>query len=319
MPIKRKKHRKKPYVPHEAAARFRPQYDWTKEEARRSYEEKRFQFEVNIVHYEDCIGGMRDLPDESVDVIIADPPFGIAFNGRDALYNRDDELVVEGYREVEEDYSEFSERWIAEIPRILKNTGAAWIFSGWTNLVDILNAVRNQGLTVINHIIWKYQFGVFTRRKFVTSHYHLLFLVKDPKNYFFNKIEHYPLDVWEIKRTYKKGELKNGTKLPEELVMRCIDFTSPPGALVLDPFMGNGTTAVTCKGTYRHYIGFEINDAMREIIENNLRLVELGEFYIPYSERKDELVERAREKFKKRRKKEGRSEESTDSQHSESR
>ncbi len=284
-----------------AAARFRPQFDWTREDALREYQMAEFPFEVDTVHYMDCINGMRELPDECIDVVIADPPFGIAFNGKGSLYNRNEQLVVEGYHEIDEDYREFSERWIGEIPRVLKPTGSAWIFSGWTNLVDILNAVRLHNLTVINHVIWKYQFGVFTRRKFVTSHYHLLFLVKDSKKYYFNKIEHYPLDVWEINRTYRKGELKNSTKLPEELVMRCIDFTSFPGALVLDPFMGNGTTAVVCKGSYRHYIGYEINKDMRDIIEHNLKQIEAGDLYTPYSERKEELVERAKEKFKKKR------------------
>ena len=75
-------------------------------------------------------------------------------------------------------------------------------FSGWTNLGDILSAVKKSGLVVVNHVIWKYQFGVFTERKFVTSHYHVLFLAKT-KNYYFNKIMHYPLDVWEINRTYE--------------------------------------------------------------------------------------------------------------------
>ena len=79
--------------------------------------------------------------------------------------------------------------------------------------------------------------------------------------------------------------------------MRCIDFISRPGDIIFDPFMGNGTTAVAAKGAYRHYLGFEINPEMRKIIENNLGLIQLGDFYIPYSERKDELVEKAKKKF----------------------
>lgn len=292
-----KKKRKNPYIPHVAAARFKPTEDWTHDEALELYESAEFAFEVDTIHYEDCVSGMSILPEESIDVIVADPPFGIDFNGKESIYNRDASLVVEGYQEVEGDYSDFTHVWVSRLPRILKETGSAWIFSGWTNLSSVLNAVESTDLTLINHIIWKYQFGVFTRRKFVSSHYHLLFLVKNPKKYYFNKIQHYPLDVWDIKRTYRKGELKNGTKLPEDLVMRCIDFTSRPGHVVLDPFMGNATTAVAARGSYRHYIGFEINPEMEPIIENNLGLVELGDFYAPYSERKDELVESAKKKF----------------------
>jgi site-specific DNA-methyltransferase (adenine-specific) len=294
-----KKQRKRRYVPHEAAARFKPTDDWSLEDARKRFDEAKFQTTMDTVDYRDCISGMQELPEESIDIVIADPPFGIDFSGKEAIYNRDESLVVDGYREVNADYSSFTEKWIHELPRVLKDTGSAWIFSGWTNLADVLNAVSTSGLHLVNHIIWKYQFGVFTKRKFVTSHYHLLFLVKDPKKYYFNKIEHYPEDVWEITRTYQKGERKNGTKLPTELVLRCIDFSSRPGDLVLDPFMGNGTTAAACRGSYRHFYGFELNKALREIIEYNLSLTRKGEFYTPYSERTDALVERARKKFNK--------------------
>ncbi len=294
-----RKKRKRRYVPHEAALRFRPTNDWSWEEAQSAYENAEFDFEVDVIYYEDCIPAMDRLPDECIDVIVADPPFGIEFNGRETVYNRDSDLVVEGYQEIRQDYAEFTNAWISRLARILKPSGSAWVFSGWTNLRDVLDAIDASGLTLINHIIWKYQFGVFTRRKFVTSHYHLLFLVKDPTRYYFNKIEHYPLDVWEINRTYLRGQVKNGTKLPESLVMRCIDFTSRPGDLVLDPFMGNGTTAVACKGSFRHYLGFEINPRMREVIERNLSLVEPGAFYVPYSQRRDPLVEKARRKFGK--------------------
>ncbi len=285
------------YIPHLAASRFRPTEDWTHSEARDAFLAARFDIDVDTVHYEDCIEGMERLPDGCIDVVIADPPFGISFSGKESLYNRDSGLVVDGYHEVERDYAEFTVEWVSKLPRLLKETGSAWIFSGWTNLRDVLNAVALSGLTTVNHIIWKYQFGVFTRRKFVTSHYHLLFLVKDPKRYYFNKIQHYPLDVWEIKRTYMRGQVKNGTKLPEQLVMRCIDFTSRPGDLVLDPFMGNGTTAVACKGSFRHFIGFEINPNMRGIIESNLSLIGPGDLYVPYSARSDPLVDSAKKKF----------------------
>lgn len=294
-----KKIRRRRYIPNLAAAKFEPTEDWTIDEAKEGYEKAKFQFGVDHVLYEDCVEGMKKLPNESVDVIVADPPFGLSFTGKESIYNRDDRFVKSGYHEVEGDYEEFSLRWIQELPRIMKKSGSAWIFSGWTHLGDILNAVRKVGLILVNNVIWKYQFGVFTDRKFVTSHYHILFLVKS-NDYYFNKIMHYPLDVWEINRIYRPGEVKNSTKLPEKVVMRCADFTSRPGSLVLDPFMGNGTTAVVAKATYRHYLGFEINTSMREVIEINLNSVKVGEFYTPYGERYDELVAKARRRYANR-------------------
>jgi site-specific DNA-methyltransferase (adenine-specific) len=291
----RKKKRKNPYIPHLAASRFKPTQDWSKEEARALYISSKNK-STDFISYTDCIDGMRKLPKESVDLVIADPPFGLDFSGKEAIYNRDERYVQSGYKEVSGGYEEFSKQWIKELPRIMKNTSSAWIFSGWTNLRDILNAVNDNGLVISNHLIWKYQFGVFTNKKFVTSHYHLLFLSKS-KDYYFNKVAHYPLDVWEINRTYRKGQAKNGTKLPEELVERCIDFTSRPGDLILDPFMGNGTTAVAAKTNFRHYLGFEMNKSMRPVIEANISSVKAGERYKPYSEREDKLVMRAKLKF----------------------
>ncbi|HME54110.1 MAG TPA: site-specific DNA-methyltransferase [Candidatus Lokiarchaeia archaeon] len=274
--------RKNPYIAGVAALNFKPEQDWEIEEARTLHEQASFPFDVDRIIYEDCIQGMQELPAESIDLVIADPPFGIAFDGKGSQYNRKTELVVEGYQEVQSNYDDFTMAWISELPRIMKDTASAYIFSGWTNLKDVLLAVDAAHLTVINHIIWKYQFGVFTHRKYVTSHYHVLFLAKNQDSYFFNKVEHYPLDIWDIPRVYRPGQKKNGTKLPENVIFRCIDFSSKPGDLVLDPFMGNGTTATCAKAKFRHFLGFEINEKMRDILESNLQVVILGECYAPY-------------------------------------
>ncbi len=227
----------------------------------------------NIIYYEDCVEGMRERIDKnSIDLIIADPPFGIDFHKMGNQYNRKADLVVKGYNEISaENYYNFMNNWLSEAQRILKETGSCYIISGWSNLKDVLNAIDNVNLNVLNHIIWKYQFGVFTKRKFVTSHYHILFTVKDPKRYYFKKIDHYPEDVWVIKRPYSPGKEKNSTKLPEELVERLILYSSRENDVVLDPFLGNGTTAVVCIKTNRNYIGFELNPDCQRIIDAELQ------------------------------------------------
>ena len=231
------------------------------------------RMELNTIYYEDCIVNMPNkIPNESIDLVIADPPFGIEFTGKGAQYNRKSEFVVSGYSEIsQENYLEFSRAWIKAIYPVLKKNGSAYIISGWTNLKDILIAIDEAGFITKNHLIWKYQFGVFTKRKFVTSHYHILFLVKHEKNYYFNKIDHYPEDVWEIKREYTPGQKKNSTKLPNKLVERFLQYSSKPNDIVLDPFMGNGTTAVECLKLKRNYVGFEINPQAEEIINLNLK------------------------------------------------
>ncbi len=297
--------RKRRYIPGLAAFSFKPTYDWKVEDAQRLFNEANHDihpFHPDTIEYMDCIEGLKRLPAESIDLVVADPPFGLDFTGKEHVYNRDRRFVVDGYAEISrEKYLEFSKNWISLLPRVMKRHASAYIFSGWTNLESILTASREAGLYLVNHVIWKYQFGVFTRRKFVTSHYHLLFLVKDPRKYFFNKIEHYPLDVWEINRVYRFQQQKNGTVLPVELIERCLDFSTKPGDLVLDPFMGNGTAAVAAKRSFRHFFGFEINPSLQSVIEENLSRVHVGEGYVPYSERlpaPEELKERYPQAYK---------------------
>jgi site-specific DNA-methyltransferase (adenine-specific) len=288
--------RKNRYVPHLARFYFSPSYDWSVQDASHLYSSRRAlsdQFELDRVYFEDCISGMARLPSELVDLVIADPPFGIDFDGKSGAYNRVTDYVVEGYREVTESYDRFTSEWIGQLPRVMQPHASAYVFSGWNNLEAVLRSARENGLTTINHIVWKYQFGVYTRQRFVTSHYHILLLVKDPDKYFFNKHQHYPQDVWRIKRHYRMAQTKNSTRLPLELVSRCIDFSSRPGDLVLDPFMGNATTAVAAKSNWRHFIGFEINPQMKTIVENELSRVVPGQMYTPYASRLPTIEELA--------------------------
>ncbi len=285
------------YIPHLAEFYFKPTHDWSIAEAKKLYhsaKNNRDKMSPDTVHFKDCISGMKEMPEECVDLVIADPPFGIDFDGKSGAYNRDDSLVVSGYEEIDEDYVAFSESWIGEAARLLKDSGSMYIFSGWNNLEYVLRGARLAGLHLLNHLIWQYQFGVFTKRKFVSSHYHILLLVKNEDNYFFNKLENYPQDVWRLKRSYRAGKSKNSTKLPLKVVQKCIDYSSSPGQIVLDPFIGNGTTAVAARGALRHFIGYEINSQLGEIIASNLAAVEPGQFYIPYSDRLPSIEELAK-------------------------
>ena len=207
----------------------------------------------------DCMDGFKKIDDNSINLILTDPPFAIEFGAKKTQYNRKEGNVLKGYNEIKkEDYLKFCRKWLKEFYRVLKKNGCVFVVSGWSNLKDIMIAADEANFTTINHLIWKYQFGVFTKKKFVTSHYHILFLVRNEKDYIFNKIEHYPEDVFEIKREYWTGKEKTPTKLPLELVKKLIKYGSNEGDLVLDCFMGSGTTAVGAKILNRNYLGFEI-------------------------------------------------------------
>lgn len=277
--------KKKKYIPGLAQFYFKVRHDWSIDAARNLYD-KTTHNRTGILNA-DCVKTMSQMETKSVDLVIADPPFGLNFDGKNNAYNRDRTLVEDGYIDIApEDYSEFSFRWINELPRIMNKFASAYIFSGWNNLYHILDAIeQTEELTVINHLIWEYNFGVFTKKKYVDNCYHVIFLVKDPDNYFFNKIEWYPQSVFHFNRIYKRGLMKNGTCLPLEVVQRCIDFSSMPGDLVFDPFMGNGTTAMTAKANFRHYYGTELNPNVMKLIQENIELVQLGEMYTPYNDR----------------------------------
>ena len=217
------------------------------------------RFRRNTLYEGDALALMGDLPEGAVDLIVTDPPFAIDFKAQRLNYNRTGSNVIEGYREIPaEEYGEFTRAWITEAARVLSPVGSMYIFSGWNRLRDILEGIDAAGLTTMNHLIWKYQFGVYTKNKYVTSHYHILYVVKNKKKYTFNKLDHYPEDVWVINREYWKGRKKTPTKLPQELVQKIIRYSSNPGDLVFDPFLGSGTVAVVAQQEGRHFLGFEV-------------------------------------------------------------
>jgi len=231
--------------------------------------------EVDRISNEDCVAGMGLMPDATVDLVVTDPPFAIEFKARRANYNRTASRVLKGYSEVpREKYFDFTLAWMREAYRLLKPSGSMYVFSGWNNLKDILNALDATGFTVVNHIIWKYQFGVVTKRRFVASHYHCLFVCKNERQRRFypfarfgktardaaGRSLHYrdKEDVWTIKREYWHGDRKTPTKLPRELIEKILAYSSQEGDVVLDPFIGSGQVAVVAKMMGRRYVGFEI-------------------------------------------------------------
>ena len=225
----------------------------------------------------DCISGAAEyLPDNSVDLIITDPPYGIHGDRLHKHYNRNEDYVAEGYVEVPKArYREFSVQWIREAERVLRPGGSMYIVSGYTNLSDILAALEGTSLAEVNHIIWKYSFGVFTRQKYVSSHYHILFYAKPGKKRTFNLESRYGLsekngdgrsfnnadreDVWIINREYKPGRLKNKNELPLQLLIKMIQYSSDENDVIADFFLGGFSTAKAAIGLKRKITGFEIS------------------------------------------------------------
>jgi site-specific DNA-methyltransferase (adenine-specific) len=229
------------------------------------------------IYNKDCIqGAVTHLKDDSVDLLICDPPFGLGETKFSRHYNRDKNNVINGYVEAPDEYLEFSRQWIEQAKRVMKPNGSMYIVSGWSNLLQILQGVRENDLHIINHIVWKFNFGVDTRRKFVTSHYHILYVSKssDAKVVFNPYCRFGPQerddrdrslnyqdreDVWFILKEYQPNAQKNENKLPNALVEKMIMYSSNENDVVCDFFLGNFTTAYVAVDLNREPVGFEMN------------------------------------------------------------
>ena len=247
-----------------------------------------------ILYNEDCISGAaRHIPDGSIDLLVTDPPYGIEGDRLHRHYNRDERFVVSGYVEVPwEEYGPFCHRWIREAERVLRPGGSLYILSGYTNLYHILDALRSTSLHEVNHIIWKYNFGVFTQRKFISSHYHILFYEKPGGKRTFHPEARYGMgergehgrslnnsdreDVWVINREYKPGRSKNKNELPLQLLIKILQYSSNEGDLVCDFFGGGCTVAKVAVGLNRRFVGFEISESILQAKREELLDLEPG-------------------------------------------
>lgn len=258
------------------------------------------------VYNQSCIEGMREhVADESVDLVFTDPPYGIDGDELDVHYNRDESKVVPGYIDVPlSQYAQFSMDWIRECERVLRPGGSMYIVSGYTNLHHILNALHSTSLVEINHVIAQYSFGVSTKNKFVSSHYHVLFWAKPDrgqKKRTFNSNWKYTdqkdsyhdrLTVQNMPRDYKPGQVRNKNQLSEDFIEKFIKYSSNRGDTVLDCFGGGLTTGRTALRWGRNFVGFELNKNAYDAFVPTLDLVEPMPDAVPVSPDDQELAKR---------------------------
>ena len=210
---------------------------------------------------------MHNFESESVDLIIADPPYNL---GKNYGNGSDDKSF--------EDYIIFTKKWTKEAIRILKKNGTIYIFMGFrfiSYLYQILE--KDHSLNFINWICWHYTQGIGKKKGFSPRHDDILVFSKSTK-YTFNldairvPQKYYrsinnmrganPGDVWEFSHIhYCQGNRQNHpTQKPEGLIERMVLASSNEGDLVIDPFSGSGTTLRVCQQLNRNCIGIELND-----------------------------------------------------------
>ena len=238
--------------------------------------------ELNKIYLGDCIKTMQDFPNDSIDLVFADPPFNIGL--KYDIYND-----KKSYNE----YFEWSEKWIGEAFRLLKSTGSIYIAIGDEFAAEINIILKKIGFNFRNWIIWYYTFGQNQRKKFNRAHTHILYFTKDNENFTFNidnvrvpsarqlvyndKRAHpkgkSPDDVWEFSRvcgTFKERIGNHPCQMPEILLERIILASSNENDIVLDPFGGTGTTSAVAKKLKRNYITMDISESYYEVITKRL-------------------------------------------------
>ncbi len=251
--------------------------------------------EVNQIYQQDCVEGMKKLESNSIDLIFADPPYNLQL--RNELYRPNQSKVntVNDHWDNFETfthYDDFSEKWLSECKRVLKPTGSIWVIGSYHNIFRIGKIMQDLGFWILNDIIWikSNPMPNFKGTRFTNAHETLLWCSKTEKSKaFFNyksmKVSnddkqmrsdwYFPICSGK-ERIKENGQKVHSTQKPEALLYRIILSTSKKGDVVLDPFMGSGTTAVVAKKLARNFIGFELEPAYIEATK--LRISNISAF-----------------------------------------
>lgn len=244
---------------------------------------------INKIYNQDVLEGIQIIPDGSLDLIVADPPYCL---GKD-YGNNSDKLSSN-------EYLEWTYRWIDTVIPKLKDSGSFYIFLTWRYSPEIFSYIKKK-LIMVNEIIWDRKVPSMggSTRSFTSVHDTIGFFAKS-KKYFFDldavripydaetkkarsrsifegakwlEIGYNPKDLWSISRIHKQAPERENhpTQKPLEVINRIVLSSSPKNGLVLDPFMGSGTTAISCIRNNRNYVGFELNPTYCEMIERRIQ------------------------------------------------
>jgi len=235
---------------------------------------------LNQILHGNCIGILNALPENSVDVIFADPPYNLQL--RNDLYRPDTskvDAVIDGWDKFEnfQEYDEFTRDWLSASRRVLKETGTVWVIGSYHNIYRLGTILQDLGFWILNDVVWikKNPMPNFRGVRFTNAHETLIWAQKKKgSKYTFNHQSMKALNDdlqmrsdwqhWELPLATGKQRVKlvNGVKAhstqkPEALLYRIIMASSTVGDVILDPFFGSGTTGAVAKRLGRNWIGIE--------------------------------------------------------------
>ena len=231
---------------------------------------------LNQILQGDCVEILKSLPENSVDVIFADPPYNLQL--RNDLYRPDRskvDAVNDGWDKFEDfkAYDEFTSKWLSASKRVLKETGTIWVIGSYHNIYRVGAIMQDLGFWILNDIIWVKNNPMpnFRGVRFTNAHETMIWAQKKKgAKYTFNhrsmKALNNDLQMrsdWEIplatgkQRIKMNGSKAHSTQKPEGLLYRVILSSSNVGDVILDPFFGSGTTGAVAKKLGRNWIGIE--------------------------------------------------------------
>lgn len=248
---------------------------------------------LNQILSGDCVEAMNSLPEASVDLIFADPPYNLQLKGD---LHRPDNSRVDAVDDHWDQFSgfaaydAFTRDWLAAAKRLLKPNGAIWVIGSYHNVFRLGAELQNQGFWILNDVVWRKSNPMpnFRGKRLTNAHETLIWASRDEgAKYTFNYEALKALNEgvqmrsdWVLpictgheRLKDDKGDKAHPTQKPESLLHRVILGTTNPGDVVLDPFFGTGTTGAVAKMLGRDYIGIEREEAYRAVAEKRLAKV----------------------------------------------
>jgi modification methylase len=233
---------------------------------------------LNSIIKGDCVAALEKLPEASVDVIFADPPYNLQLEGD---LHRPDQSKVDA---VDDDWDKFSDyaaydaftrAWLLAARRVLKPNGTIWVIGSYHNIFRVGTALQDLGYWMLNDIVWRKSNPMpnFRGRRFTNAHETMIWASRDQnaKKYTFNyeamKMANdevqmrsdwlFPICTGGERLKNDAGDKVHPTQKPEALLHRVLMSSTKPGDVVLDPFFGTGTTGAVAKRLGRHFVGIE--------------------------------------------------------------
>ncbi|HYX45833.1 MAG TPA: site-specific DNA-methyltransferase [Sphingomicrobium sp.] len=252
----------------------------------------------NVILQGDCIAEMARLPDKSVDMIFADPPYNLQLGGD--LFRPEGgrvDAVDDEWDKFESlsAYDNFTREWLEQARRILKDDGTIWVIGSYHNIYRVGSLLQDEGFWILNDIVWRKTNPMpnFRGTRFTNAHETLIWCAKDEKaRYTFNyRVMKALNDDLQMRSDWimpicaggervkaEDGAKAHPTQKPEALLYRILLACTKPGDVVLDPFFGTGTTGAVARRLGRRWIGIERESAYvkvaRERIDSTLPLDE---------------------------------------------